>query len=339
MTELVIRSTNVPASFTEQMEMARVFASSSLLPAHLRGKPENILVILDGARALDVPSFWAFQSMYVVEGKLSLSAELMRALVTRAGHKFRVMEHTAQNAKVAICRKDDPDFWFESEFTFDEAKQAGLTNKGPWKNYPKAMLLARATSQAVRAVCSDVLFGVVYTPEELGASVREDGEPVIDNTGKVVLDSTSSAGPVVDQQMVDKCYEVVASGSLLDAANAMVMARRLKADGMIPNGSEDTLLVEWVKRIQEELFGKQCTEEDLRALWKYAQGTDVLNHALPDPRLGEETNVSTEILKQREKLSNKQPEPGTPFEATIVEDAEIIGEVRDAEGVNPPVDQ
>ncbi len=71
--------------------------------------------------------------------------------------------------------------------TVDDMKRAGAPEwackQGPgrmkkqdsWWNYPQSMLLARATSDCVRAICPEVLMGVSYTAEELGAAVDADG--------------------------------------------------------------------------------------------------------------------------------------------------------------------
>jgi hypothetical protein len=168
-TEVALRRSDVPAAFAEQMHMAKVLSESDLLPKHLRGRPANVLVILQGARALDVAGFWALQSMHVVDGKLGMAAELMRALVTRAGHQFRVIERTMERAIVEI-KRSDRDQPYRAEFTWEDAKTAELTGKDNWRKYRKSMLVARATSIAVRDECADVMFGVIYTPDELGAN-------------------------------------------------------------------------------------------------------------------------------------------------------------------------
>jgi hypothetical protein len=51
-------------------------------------------------------------------------------------------------------------------WTFEQAKQAGLTGKDNWKNYPRAMLRARVVSEGIRTVFPGVVLGV-YTPEEV----------------------------------------------------------------------------------------------------------------------------------------------------------------------------
>lgn len=267
MSELALR-TDVPASFEQQMKMAGVLAESTLLPAHLRGKPANVLIIIQGARAMGVSAFWALQSMFVVDGKLSMSAELMRALVIRAGHEFKIIEHTNKVAKVGIKRKGT-DYWFETEFTMADAVMAKLDKKGPWIAYPSAMLLARVTSKICRAYCPDVLFGVVYTPEELGAKVDEEGAAVTNPDGSAVLD-----GEVVevDQDMVDRIAELVVGDDLEAAANAYLTAMKLNIPEDYP-GLKDV----WIARLDAAIQSAK-TKDQLGQIWRYANGTGALDH-------------------------------------------------------------
>jgi hypothetical protein len=66
-------------------------------------------------------------------------------------------------------------------WTNDTAAKAGLLanlgEKSPWRLYRRTMLRHRADAEAVRMTCPEVLGGIKYTPEELGAMVREDGAP------------------------------------------------------------------------------------------------------------------------------------------------------------------
>lgn len=164
------------AAVTDKLAYADALARADLLPANYRRKPGNVLLAVEFGEMLGTHPLTAIQQVHVIEGKLSASAELMRALALRAGHKVRVLRHDAEAATVAVIRADDPDHATETTFTIDDARRAGLTGKGPWKSYPAAMLLARATSAAIRAACPEVLMGVSYTPEELGAPVDATGE-------------------------------------------------------------------------------------------------------------------------------------------------------------------
>ena len=52
---------------------------------------------------------------------------------------------------------------------------AELLGKDVWKKYPASMLKSRAITQCARDACEEALYGLHYTPEELGAEVDEDG--------------------------------------------------------------------------------------------------------------------------------------------------------------------
>lgn len=150
-----------------EKDFAVALAQSNLLPKAYQGAPANVLVALEWAHALGVAPMVAMQQLYIIDGKPSASAQMIAGLVRRAGHNLRVAGDD-QRAVCEITRSDDPDFVFKSVWTFDRAKNAGLTGKGTWKQYPAAMLKARAITEAARDACPEALLGVTYTPEELG---------------------------------------------------------------------------------------------------------------------------------------------------------------------------
>lgn len=167
---------DVPTQMGEFLELAQMLATSQLLPQHLQKRPENVIAIGIAARSIDVPLWQAIQGMQVINGKVGMSADLHRALILREGHTFRVMESTEKVAHVVGIRADDPErFEHHATFTIADAMTAGIANGVSWKKYPKAMLVARATTLLARNAFSDVIAGMSYTPEELGAEVDEDG--------------------------------------------------------------------------------------------------------------------------------------------------------------------
>ena len=164
-----------PGEWEAMKQQASVIARSGLAPRAV-SKPEQVLVIALKGRELSIPPMQALSQIHIVEGKPTLSAELMAALVQRAGHKLRVLETSSRKCVVEGVRADDPGHPSRVEWTIEDARAAGVANKGPWKSYPAAMLRARAISALCRFAFADVLMGASYTPEELGAEVDEDGE-------------------------------------------------------------------------------------------------------------------------------------------------------------------
>lgn len=173
MTELAVRQddTSLPA----KIEWAKTMAHASLLPKQYQGNPGNLLYAIEYADALGIDRINAITSIHVINGKPTASADLIAGLVRKAGHKLRVSGDDTY-AVAQIVRSDDPDFTFEARWDLDKAKKAGLSTP-TWRNYPAAMLRSRAITEVARAAASDVLYGVIYTPEEMGATVGHDGAP------------------------------------------------------------------------------------------------------------------------------------------------------------------
>lgn len=58
------------------------------------------------------------------------------------------------------------------EWTIEQAKKAGLTNKDNWKNYPRAMLRARVIAEGVRAVYPAAIGGMMIAEEAADAPAQ-----------------------------------------------------------------------------------------------------------------------------------------------------------------------
>ncbi|MFJ3037772.1 hypothetical protein [Streptomyces tendae] len=176
-TEIVKHQAPPAATLPEKMQYAKALAASGMLPGQYRQQPANLLYALEYAESLGLHPMAAITGIHVIEGKPSASSALISALVRRAGHKLRVRGND-QEAVAQIVRADDPDYTFEARWTMARAEQAGLARKAVWKNYPAAMLKARAITEVARDACEEALSGMHYTPEELGANVNADGEIV-----------------------------------------------------------------------------------------------------------------------------------------------------------------
>jgi hypothetical protein len=179
-----------PTSLESKMRYAQALATSNLLPKQYQRQPANLLFALEYADALGVSPIHAITSIHVISGKPSASADLIAALIRRAGHKLRVTGDDT-TARAVLIRHDDPEFEFVAEWNMAKAKQAGL-NTATWKAYPAAMLRSRAITEVARMGAPDALFGVIYTPEELGAEVNAEGE-VVDVPAYVVPDVVDEA--------------------------------------------------------------------------------------------------------------------------------------------------
>ncbi len=197
-------------SIPELHTLGKTLIASGFLPKAI-DKPQKAVAIMLKGQELRIPPMHSLSHIHIIEGRPTLSAELMVALVQRAGHKLRVLETTSERCVVEGLRSDDPEYVARTEFTLDDAGRAGLLGKPAWKHYPAAMLRARAISSLCRFAFADVISGCSYTPEELGAEVDEEGQVI-------------EADPVV----VEGETEADEHARLLDEVDALL--RRLPED-------------------------------------------------------------------------------------------------------------
>ena len=108
----------------------------------------------------------ALDSIYVVNGRTSMSAELMRDRARSAGYRIDVVSEDAEQCTVVIYHHDEPEYRHEEKFAMEDAKRADLIkDRGNWKKWPKQMLRARATTNAIRWFAPQVLAGCLERTE------------------------------------------------------------------------------------------------------------------------------------------------------------------------------
>lgn len=204
-------------TFAEQMQYAKTVCQGSLVPSAYRGQPANVLIAMDFGRSMGLSPAESLYRITVINGRPSASAELIAANVRRAGHRLRVTkDDKARTATCEIVRRDDPDFTFTATWDMAKAQQANLSGKENWRKYPMAMLTARSITECARDACSDALYGVIYTGEELGASqTGPDGaaEPV-------AVEATVEHAPEVDLQPVRDLFVPYKTATGQDNASA-----------------------------------------------------------------------------------------------------------------------
>jgi len=106
----------------------------------------------------------AARDYHIIQGRPTLKAETMMARFQQQGGK--VDWKTLTDKEVTATFSHPSGGSATITWTFEQAKQAGLTGKDNWKNYPRAMLRARVVSEGIRTVFPGVVLGV-YTPEEV----------------------------------------------------------------------------------------------------------------------------------------------------------------------------
>lgn len=150
---------------------------SGFIPSSIKSPEQFLAVILKG-RELGLPPMYSCAHIVIIQGKPTMSAEVMLAMIFKncPGTKIQYLEVTNEKCTIKASRPGGDPSTFS--FSMADAKAAGLDTKENWRKYPRAMLRSRCISELARSLFPDCVAGVSYTAEELGANVNEDGEVV-----------------------------------------------------------------------------------------------------------------------------------------------------------------
>lgn len=162
----VQRLTEWAESARAAYEVAEKLVRTSFVPAQFRDLPHEATAAILAGDEVGLSPMASLRAFDIIQGSAAPRAITHRAVVQSQGHSIWVVECTATRAIVRGQRAGESEIQ-ESEWTIDRARQFGLTNKENYRKQPKAMLLARATSECSRLVAADALMGMPYSVEEL----------------------------------------------------------------------------------------------------------------------------------------------------------------------------
>lgn len=180
-------------------ELASQVAGTEFVPVAIRTKPAAITAAILFGRELDMPPMQALSQVHVVEGRPSLSAEHMRAMVLAAGHELSYDLSVPMQVTVTGRRwigrnaiNGTPTYGTPTAVTWNVAmaERAGLMGKNNWKKHPRQMLEARATAELCRLIFADVTHGLPSV-EEL-----DDGDLYDESPADPSSPAPSSGGTV-----------------------------------------------------------------------------------------------------------------------------------------------
>ncbi len=156
--------------FSQLQAAAQVLYKSRYF-SDVQDEAKAIVKVMAGAE-LGLPPFASMSGIHIIQGKPALGANVIATLIKNdPRYNYRVLEHTDSVCRIQFYEDGQP--CGVSEFTARDAQKAGTKNMD---KYPKNMLFARAISNGAKWYTPGIFGGApVYTPDELGADVDEDG--------------------------------------------------------------------------------------------------------------------------------------------------------------------
>jgi len=152
-------------------ELSTTLAKSSLVPAAFRGKPVDAFLAILMGDELGLSPIQSLNSIVVIQGKPTLSAQLMLGLCRKV-QGFSLSIEQGEDYVVAKGKRGEDTF--DSKWDIEKAKAMGLTSKDNYRKQLVTMLRWRAVSEVCRILCPDVLLGVYATEEFLDSDGDHD---------------------------------------------------------------------------------------------------------------------------------------------------------------------
>jgi len=176
----------------------------------------------------------AFEFIHVIDGKPSISPKGALAVIHNSGEleKINIQEENDKTGAPVSCTvtmKRTNGMEYTVNFSMEDAKRAGLIKtKSGWDKYPANMLRWRSIGYCADIVFPDIIGGL-YRPEELGAPVDTNGDPIQDaeiiDVKSVPVDEPTNIETVTLQTILDAGF----NGEQIMVAN----------EGKIPATSEE----------------------------------------------------------------------------------------------------
>jgi hypothetical protein len=167
-------------AITNVQQLGELLAKSGYF-SDAREYGQAAVKVMAGAE-LGIPPIASMMGISIIKGKVAMGANLMASRVRAHGYDFKVVRLESDGCTLDFLSKPDAtgkrSKLGTSSFTEADAKQAGVYSD-MYKKFPRNMLFARAVSNGTKWFTPEVTSGMpVYLPEELGATVDEDGEVI-----------------------------------------------------------------------------------------------------------------------------------------------------------------
>lgn len=178
---------------TDLSKFLTTLIDSKKLPAHIKNVEEAFTIAQMG-KELGFATMQAFHYIIPIQGRLSLSAKAIGALLRKGGIKFYTKEDGIyvfpDGSTDVIAVKDDGTKPYdrrttivftrdgmneECSFTWRDAEGQGLTTKDNWKRMPREMLYARCLAKGANRIGADMLLGL-YTAEEMADTFLNESQ-------------------------------------------------------------------------------------------------------------------------------------------------------------------
>jgi hypothetical protein len=171
------------------------YASDSKHFDKIIGGQSGLFSIALYAKEMGIPPMTALHGgLMVVQGKVTMSAEMMNSMIRKAGHKIEILKSDLSICSIKGTRKDNGEHCIVT-FTIEDARKAQLIKAGgAWDKHPDDMLFARCISKLKRRLFPDVCTKA-YVEGEIEEVENENTNKPIEHSKTIEVASIENKAP------------------------------------------------------------------------------------------------------------------------------------------------
>lgn len=275
------------SSFQDLRSFADMVVRSNLAPAHIKS-PEDACIVLQYGLEIGLTPMQSLQGLHVVKGKLGADGDTLLALIRRSTVckwiKLKI-EGKGESLKCTVTSEREHHGEISTEFTWQQAKEAGLIASDTYRKYGFRMIQWRAVGYHAKDYYSDVVKG---------------------------LDSIEEIESVEESREQMK----------MPASKATIVSEERKATNIIFVKAHTTPNLTWeIHDVDEVIYGSYLPEVAARAEAALSTGEEVILHF----KTGGKRPIITRVVMHEPDVSDPAPEPAvlkkktTPAEAIDAE--------------------
>ena len=158
--------------FEHLQRLAKMFAASSMVPAHYQGSAPNCAIAIEMATRLKIAPMMFMQKTYIIQGKPGIEAQLAIALVNSNGPftgpiQWKIAGAGKDRSCTAYATHKATGEVCEATVTWAMVEAEGWASKSgsKWKTMPDIMFKYRSATFLARLYCPEVLMGMSSADE------------------------------------------------------------------------------------------------------------------------------------------------------------------------------
>lgn len=229
-----------PDNFEQAQRVAKMLASSTMVPKEYQGNIANSLVALEMSNRMGVSPLMVMQNLHVIHGRPSWSATYLIAAINTSGKfgplRFRISGEGDGLSCVALAKDLASGEMLEGPaVSIGMAKKEGWFGKtgSKWQTMPDLMLRYRAAA----------FFSRLYAPEVAMGLLTSDEVQDID----YVEVPTNRATPALNNTVVTEVNEIIHKGGSDKIASVKVKKAK----------EEEGFVIDSITEINSQIDGEQ----------------------------------------------------------------------------------